>query len=302
MYTARSRYGSRSRYRGLRARKSNSYTKGFLIFLAIGIFMYVFIAGATGKWVADNIVLPVISMVSGNSNKGNTSGTRTNTNTKDTDKQNTASVSETITLDKVSAYLLQFGAFSQSANAETEAKNARNRGAAGFILEGDGYYRVIASAYNTVDELKSVQTRLKDEESQETGSYLLESQGLELKVSGTKDQLDALKDSFNAVKSLRETLNNIVIEFDKQNITQADCLTKLKTISDKIAAARESMTENAKSNTIAASLVALLNDLANQIGSIKTQDTTAAFSAQIKYAQVYSLNTYHQFILSVAKQ
>ncbi|MHB1315620.1 MAG: SPOR domain-containing protein [Christensenellales bacterium] len=293
------RYGSRRRYGGFRAKKAGSYTKGFLILISIGIFMYVFIAGATGKWVADNIVMPVISLVHGETK--NASPVSTAPNAKTTESNNTQ-VSETVKVEGVSCYLLQFGAFSQSTNAETEAKNAKGHGAAGYVLEGDGYFRVIASAYNTVEDLKAVQTRLKDEEKLETGSYLLESRVLELKVSGTKTQLDALKASFEAIKDLQGTLNNMVLEFDRQNLTQISCLESLKAEIRKLDTAKEGMDESAKSSTVAAAIVDLLMKLSDHMSSIEVKDTTAEFSSLIKYAQIYALDSYHQFIVKLSEQ
>ena len=295
------RYRPKRRYRSFKARKTNTYTKGFLIILGIGVFMYVFIAGATGKWVADNIVLPVISIVSGDEQKDTTSDTSSDSEQEGKQEEDSTLVSETITVDTVSSYLLQLGAFSKSTNAESEAISARSRGAAGFILEGDGYFRVIASAYDTVEDLQSVQEQLKESEDIETGSFLLESQELELKVSGAQSQLDALKQAFNTIKSLRETLHDLVVEFDKQNITQASCLDTLKTKANLMDDAKKAINDDAKNNTVVASLVELMTKLSGHIEEMESQDTVAEFSAQLKYAQIYTLNAYHQFIEKLAE-
>ena len=292
------RFGSRKKYRGVRHRKSGSYTKGFLVFGLIGIFMYVFIAGATGKWAADHIVMPVLSLFSGEMGTSAPSSTAS-----DAQNQNdTTAVSETIKVESISYYILQLGAFSQSTNAESEAKNAQGRGAAGYIMEGDGYFRVMASAYGNVDDIKTVQDRLKEEDNVESGSFHLESRELELKVSGTNTQLQALKDSFDAIKSLRTTLDTLIEEYDNQNITQNNCTEQIKSETRKLQTAIENMEETAKNNSVAALLVELMKQLNDQMNTMEAKDTVAQFSSQLKYSQIYALDVYNKFITKLSEQ
>ena len=296
MAYSRYRIGNGRRNRGGNL-KSPAYAKLLLALVAIGLCMYFFVAGATGRWVADNVVMPVISMI----NKNPKATIVPAATPKSSQNQQTGD-SKTVKIEGVNSYLLQLGAFSKSPNAESEAVSARNRGAAGYILKEGEYFRVFASAYENETDLKAVQDTLKTENSITTGSYILKVQELELKVTGTGEQIQELETAFEAIKQQRTLLSSMIIEFDRQKASQDDCIAQINSCARKLKDSASKLGEIGKSNEISTLLKELLETIASKLEDIVNKEKFAEFSSSLKYAQIFALVSYDKFVDSLTNK
>ena len=76
-----------------------------------------------------------------------------------------------ITVPGMPLYAVQMGAFSTEAAAQGEAESMKARGGAGFILRDGERYRVLAAAYRTADDARSVRDNLKQAQGIESYVY-----------------------------------------------------------------------------------------------------------------------------------
>jgi len=216
---------------------------GLILFILIGgVLIYFAGAGVLGSFISDNIVTPVMSLISGESpaESQNTNTVTESDAVESTTAQPSASASSSagtetqkIEVAAKSIYLLQEGVYSDENNAKSAAEAIKKRGGAGYILKDDKY-RVLLSAYQTEDEATSVKKRLADEEDMETSTHELKRGQISFNITADKNTVKVISDAFSQSDDVMASLYDVTLKYDKQQITSDDVMTEISSIEDDI--------------------------------------------------------------------
>lgn len=131
-----------------------------------------------------------------------------------------------ISLSARSWYALQLGAFTQENAAHQLSQEFIPRGAAGYVYAQGDVFRVYAAAYPTRAEAQSVQTRLSE---QGVSTYLqpCNETAFTLRATGTKAQLDAVRDIFTYLDALSMKFYTLSSQLDKNEMPLDEALSAL---------------------------------------------------------------------------
>ena len=88
--------------------------------------------------------------------------------------------------------------------ADEEAAAARARGAAGYVLSGNGF-SVLAAAYGSRSDAQKVQTQLRSSHQIETAVVDIVRPEITLRLTGQQAQLTALTDACTLMDQLAES-------------------------------------------------------------------------------------------------
>ena len=126
--------------------------------------------------------------------------------------------SREIALSGHALYALQLGAFTQESAARQLAQTYISRGAAGYVYNDDGTWRVLAAAYPTRAEAQTVQTRLSG---QQISTYIhpLRQEAVTLRAGGTAGQTAALGEALEYLSSLGDKLFSLSQALDTGGLT-----------------------------------------------------------------------------------
>lgn len=266
------------------------------IIIIVCVFIYFISAGAVGKWIAQNIVTPVLSLFE------DSDPTTEINDAQATPAPSSGSTSQDIVKEKIvlpdlTVYALQTGVFAEQVNADDAANLAKQRGGAGYILT-DGNMRVLLCAYKTEAEAKSVSDNLKTTENYETFEYLLTAKGVTFDISAPQSNVDAIKDFFTLCETIHNAYYDMYISFDKKEITADDVRTKINSMKGdaviKIQTIKDMDPNNevpvlTNSKNFAAGLEECLNiDLSGK--------TDVEISSQLKYNYIWVSDLYKKLI------
>ena len=135
--------------------------------------------------------------------------------------QDTSRDSRELTVSAHTIYALQLGAFAQQEAAAQTAREYAARGAAGYIMNDAGTYRVLAAAYPSRAEAQAVQTRLNG---QGISTYIHPGtqEAFALRVGGTASQVRALQETLAYLDALGGKLHTLSNTLDAGEAELAD--------------------------------------------------------------------------------
>ena len=145
---------------------------------------------------------------------------------------------ETVVLGPVSFYTIQLGAFEKRENAEQQAERLRAQGAAGYVLEDGGLFRVLAACYETNDDAIQVREQLAQ---QNVTSRIHVLHGARRTITVTADDKTAnrLCEAVNGVPAYLHTFYEAVNGFDRDKTEVSETAAKLKAIAEAVQGAAE---------------------------------------------------------------
>lgn len=267
------------------------------IIIIVCVFIYFISAGAVGKWIAQNIVTPVLSLFED-------SGTDTQTEdaqesepaSTDTASQN--KVTEKIVLPDFTVYALQTGVFAEQANADEAAAAAIQQGGAGYILtDTDGNMRVLLSAYKTQEEAKSVADNLKTTQNYETYEYELSAKGVTFNITALQSNVDTIKNFFTSCDAIHNQFYDMYIKFDKKEITADDVraqISQLATDTGSNIKAIQDMAQNG--DAVLVNLKSFSDGLEECLNMDLSGKSDVAISSQLKYNYIWVSDLYKKLI------
>ncbi len=264
------------------------------IIIIVCVVIYFVSAGAVGKWIAQNIVTPVLSLFEDNDAatgsegpEAQAPGTAQNTGEK---------VNEKIVLPDLSVFALQIGVYAEQANADEAAGLAQERGGAGYILN-DGNMRVLLSAYETQDEAKSVSDNLLSTENYETYEYDLAAKGVTFDITAHQENLDAIRTFFEITKNIHDTYFDLTLKFDKKEITADDVLASLAGLREDAQPNIEAIQAmNKEGDTVLGNMKNFADGLEECLNVDLAGKTDVEISSQLKYNYIWLSDLYRNFI------
>jgi hypothetical protein len=267
------------------------------IIIIVCVFIYFISAGAVGKWIAQNIVTPVLSLFEDNDSPGviNDAQATPSPSAVSTSQEK---VNEKIVLPDLSVYALQTGVFAEQANADEAAAQAMQQGGAGYILtDSDGNMRVLLSAYKTEEEAKSVSENLKTTQNYETYEYVLSAKGVTFDITATQSNVDAIKDFFTSCETVHNQFYDMYIKFDKKEITADDVKTQISQMvnnTDPSIKSIKGMAQNG--DAVLTNLMSFADGLENCLSMDLSGKSDVAISAQLKYNYIWVSDLYRKLI------
>jgi hypothetical protein len=194
-----------------RRRRNNKGNGGNIAFGAIIVLViYLMVAGYAGKWVAKYVITPIFGAAKQSENV----------------KEEGEKGNESIPLVLEDRYFIQLGVYDKEKNAEDKANTVRGQGAAGYILNDNGKYRVLGWGYQAEENAKKVKEQLSDE-GVESEIFTHKGQELTLKVEGIKTDVEAVKDGVRQYKSYMDKLENLCMNLDKSEIGEEGVMNEL---------------------------------------------------------------------------
>lgn len=192
-----------------------------------------------------------------------------------------------ISLSARSWYALQLGAFTQENAAHQLSQEFIPRGAAGYVYAQEDVFRVYAAAYPTRAEAQSVQTRLNE---QGVSTYIqpCNESAFTLRATGTKAQLNAIKDIFTYLDALSMKFYTLSSHLDKSEMTLSEALSALASEGATCRALAEALSSTFADTPPAAALAvqALLSDIALACENGQNNQSAARAGAALKNCQL----------------
>lgn len=275
----------RSRRRPKRRRSSQRVGRIVIALLLLGLAVYFVTISAAGNWVAQNVVAPLFRAASPAPEA--TDGPALVLD--EPAKTEQAGETQQVSMAAFTAYGLQMGAFSNESNAQNEADNLRARGAGGYVLHEGGHYRVLASAYETQEQIQKVRDQLKAENI-DSGIYKIQTNAITLKITTSSAQLRVFKNAVESMATARKTLYEAFEALDSAAATMEQSIQTIRSLHDDLSSKKDALDEAAKGSQ------SLVLDALNQwygftlqalsALSENTSESALDFSSQMKYTHI----------------
>lgn len=284
------RYRSRLRRQRLSAgTKKNIIAAAIIIIFAVVVFSI----GAIGEFLARNIFVPLFGDVQTEPGGGISA----------TNPAGPVKLTESISLNELSMFLVQMDAFNEQDEAAENAKSVKERGGAGYIIEED-CYRVFAAAYNTEKQAQSVCEQLVEQNEKNAKVYPVTSGTVVFKITATREQIDAISSAFDYFPEVCAELADKTIEFDKGRITAAQYKTLAASAAqklDELALSVNRIISGTSENSILKSYSQLLSEAAEKLENISVKNSVSglAFSSEIKYNYIELAHMYINYVAAV---
>ncbi|MDL2289288.1 SPOR domain-containing protein [Clostridia bacterium OttesenSCG-928-F22] len=278
--------------------RTSRYAKVILAVVLIGGAMYFLTAGAAGKWVADNIVTPIISLF-----EPSPSGTIAPTPSPSPSASSKAQTEENVKIDGRVCYMVQAGVFLNKENAMTAASEVRTLGGAGYVYEDDTRYRVLAAAYGAEQDAKAVIANIAQAHAIETAVFKLEIGELDMNITATVKQRECITEAFAQHNSACSQLGAIISALDSGSKPLSTCKTELGTLKEALNKARTAL-KDSDSNTVVLGLEELMISFEKQLDTLigDTGTDNTLFSSKMKEAHMQAIFGYAQYIDTLTKQ
>ena len=208
------------------------------------------------------------------------------------DEETSSSVTRRITFPAQRAFTLQMGVFEDYDNALSAALELRSRGAAGYLLEEGGKYRVLASAYPTEEKLKLVRDRLTAG-GVISAAYTVSADGAVLSATGSEDQLARYAAAADCLFALPEKLYALAMRFDEETTALEEGRQALSLLEDSLKEQQGRLSGVTDENdpldcAIRSCFDTLIESMDDAVTGAAL--SRASFSAQLKWLHLFSLD------------
>ncbi len=298
-----------ARRRKRKRRKSSGAGKALGALIMVGLIIYLFTASAAGKWLAEEVMAPAFSALAELpvfSSDGLDMLEQENNAAEDSLavslSSGITSVNENVQLPAITCFALQMGAFSSEQNAAALSAELKGRGAGGYVCHDDGIYRVLASGYGTESEARAVKERLVGEGSDCT-VYDISAPSVTFSITAGKDDINSIKQSFNALSQAQTALCAACIEFDEKSMSPSEGAAMVNTIHSDLSSACGSLNKYAGSSAAMASLAECCSSCLASLNTLAVGDysSSADFSSAMKYTLLEFSDTYSSMLQSISQ-
>lgn len=148
--------------------------------------------------------------------------------------QNQKTITREVTLPAESWYAIQTGVFSTKDAAEQKADVYTQRGAPGVVIQDEAKWRVFIASYATEGDAAAVRTRLNSNQKVDTYLYAWVCPEVNLRLTGSEAQLDAVEAGFTLMRSSAAALRDCAIQLDAAQLTVADAAAECRALEDSV--------------------------------------------------------------------
>ena len=283
-----------SREHGKRPKKrTGRWGRWVVALLIIGGLVYLFAATAAGKWLSENVFEPGMEALS-------CAGSPSETDKAPGTTSVAAGASQSVQQDASTWYCIQTGAFSNEANAGTQAEEMKLKGGAGYVFH-DGMYRVLIAAYASADDAKIVREQIKAEQAIDVMIYPMKADSLDLRITATEKQVSSFRAALKAYSDAQNAALSAVKDADAGDSLSAQTQTLLKDASaslDTVKAALASDWEGNRDHAVYTAVTALLDLAQSETGSLALTERVsgAQGKAEVKHAFLSITGGYVTFV------
>lgn len=303
----------RSRVIRSRRRHEDSGAGGIIIIALILVAGTIYVAtkSSAGDWIAENVIEPVTALFGGKSEEDSEPSESVSTVSAvsdaplDLSESGSEAVSASVALPSYECYMLQMGAFSSASNADAAAQSLQSRGAGGYILEdssgAETIYRVMAAGYADEASARSVKENLA-ESGTDSAIYTLRVPSVEFKVTADETAFPGIRAGFESLTEAGLDMTDAAISFDRDGLTVAEGKQRA---SDILTSLESDMSELLASGGDGGALSMILETYSNIKTSVSSlidgnYESSVAFSAAMKYTQLYITNQYATLVSGLA--
>lgn len=166
------------------------------------------------------------------------------------------------------------------------------RGAAGYVTELEGAWRVLGAVYDGEKEAARIAGRLKDEEGIPAEAICLRAEGVTLRVTATEAQIGAISGADALLRDQTRQLGQMALQLDRGEIRPEAARTLCgvsATEAGEAAAALEAI-PGAAENRVCGGLIGSLERLSGMLATVAGSETAsaAALSGMLRCAQIES--------------
>lgn len=296
---------ARRRRRALRPEAA----RAIVVFLVLGVCIYIALATTAGTWIAEKVVAPVLRLFNREESPADTPSEALMVENAGEDSSASLSVSppepsedssqEEISVEAFSVYAVQLGAFSSLENAEKQADEMRSRGAGCYIYQ-DEHYRVLSSVYLTMEDAKAVRDKLISENNVEAAVYTIEGSGALLRVTASEELLSQVKSAFSLLEGTCAQLYEVCSSLDTGKISEEQARSQLRAISQDAQTLSDSL-QSVAQNDIGEQLTSLLSATASYLNTLADSGSSGTeFSALAKYEHVRYACSYAKLLKQIS--
>lgn len=211
-------------------------------------------------------------------------------------------VSDIVRLDAQDYYAIQFGVYENKQAAAEKAQAYVERGAAGYIWQEEGQYRVLAAVYTSLGDAQTIKERLK---SQGIDAYVftIRQHALEMRVSASETQRALLGEIFTFLQRSVREISDISMALDKQTMSAQEAGERMTSLCEEANAysRRADTALGEDSLGVIKGIRALLETIGEKCEDISAQNLQEelAMAAKIKYNYLEVLWNVGNFVDSV---
>ncbi len=206
-----------------------------------------------------------------------------------------------VKLRGIDIYMLQLGVFDDRANCERAAEAVKALGAAGYVYEDNGSFRLIAAAYSDEASAGSVKERLVSE-GRECSVIKLSSTEVELVVTSSVERLLPIRTAFALAPETVDQLDELALDFDASNRSEEYALGVLSEMERNSMTASEGIGEAATRNAMLEKVNAFYTDIAEKLRAASTGfGSRAELSSRLKYLRVYAALRYAELLKDIGE-
>jgi hypothetical protein len=218
-----------------RKERGRSAATAIVILISIILIALIIAFSPLGSILSDNVVKPVlscfgkneedrkiVSALQSNDDKLNSPEATMQPSAKPTEKN-------VLTIEAAQFYILQMGVFTEAQEARTHADELALFGAGGNVYHDGSVYRVFAAAYKDEESVLNVQNQVRKDGFEAT-PYVTDRTGMKITLEGDPDAIRIIADVVPVLSSVPSALCDLTLEFDKQECTDADAITRLKNL------------------------------------------------------------------------
>lgn len=288
-----------------RATRGRGYAKAFLLLAAAGLLVYLVTATAAGSWIAEHVTGPLFG-----GKPTVTGGVLDSPIPTDSEEATPAPAgayeTETVSVGGATLYCIQLGAFSDKANAETQAEDDSLKGGAGYIAY-DGKHRLLTAGYGGEAEAKAAVDRLKAEDGVDSVVYPMQVGQLNLKITAAEADVETLRSAFSGYDGAAAKLREISAALASGSLDGDGARSAIQEQQTALAAQRDAITALCEKNPGLPAFVGLqtmLTTAEKNLGEL-TADTSlsnVAFSSKIKYTYIDMTSLYKTYVTDLTQQ
>ena len=299
-------YRRRRSFKGRKSKKNGGGAlRAFILLVIFGASAYLLIAGGAGKRLKESLSSSVFDSCRGKTALTTPPPQITKapaTAVPATGAPSAAPTGETasVKVPGIDVFMLQMGVFQSEADCSAAAESIKARGAAGYVYEDDGVFRLIISAYSDEASAIGVKERLK-EEGLECSVIRLSYSGAELLITASTERLTPIRTAFAMAYETVLQLDETAIDFDASQRSTEYALGVLSEIERNARTARAGIEDAALLNGTLNKVCGFYNDLEAAaekltLGSVDR----AAFSSGLKYLRVFAALRYARLLSELA--
>ena len=197
-------------------------------------------------------------------------------------------VTEEVEFAPLEGHFVQLALCASDTAARVEAARYTARGSAGYVFAGDGW-RVLGAGFETAAAAERAAARLAEDERIPARTYSLRAEGALLRVTGAREEIDALRRGEALLRSLLNQMNQLAARLDGGS-SAADARTLLAVLRSDAETALEDLRSVAgwAESPVAAGIEALLEQAAAGLEALSAPGDGDALSlaGMIRYRSI----------------